>query len=401
MRLGKPEPPTRYDLRMPRDRIYLDHAALAPLAPVAREAMLPLLAADLGNPASPHLEGRAAKDVLEEARGRMARALGCRPREVIFTSGATESAAIALHGAAYAGAPAGRTRIVVSAIEYPAVLDTARALGSMGMEVVVPPVGADGVVEPQAFLDAVDADTTAVAALMLANHETGAMQPVAEVAEALRAMRVPFLCDAALAAGRLPVARPALDADLTLFSSIKVGGPAGAGALVVRRGTRIQPFLHGGVQEERLRPGTENVAACAGFAAAFEAALAERQARGARYESLMEEFLAGLDGLAGCSVVTGDAPRAPGVVTLELRDVEGEAVMINMDLEGIAIATGSTCALGSTDPSPGLLAMGMSRKRASSTVRISVGEGTTRDHVSHAASTLCRIVSRLHALARR
>ncbi len=386
---------------MPRDRIYLDHAALAPLSPVAREAMLPLLDPTLGNPASPHLEGRAAKDVLEEARSRMASALGCRPREVIFTSGATEAAAIALHGAAYAGAPAGRTRVVVSAIEYPAVLDTAHALGTMGMEVVIPPVGTDGVVEPQAFLEHVDPDTTAVAALMLGHHETGAVQPVAEVAEALRAMRVPFLCDAALAAGRLPVARPALDADLTLLSSVKVGGPAGAGALVVRRGTRIQPFLHGGVQEERLRPGTENIAACAGFAAAFADAVAATDERAARYTACLDAFLAGIGDLDGCRVVTGEADRLPGIVTLELRGIEGEAAMINMDLEGIAIATGSTCALGSADPSPGLLAMGMSRKRASSTIRISVGEGTTEEHAVHAASTLCRIVSRLHALARR
>ena len=142
---------TRYDWAMPRERIYLDHAALAPLTPAARDAMIPLLGESLGNPASPHLEGRAAKDVLEDARTRIARALGCRPREVIFTSGATESAAIALHGAAYAGAAAERRRIVVSAIEYPAVLDTAQALGAMGMEVVVPPVGPMGWSTPRPF----------------------------------------------------------------------------------------------------------------------------------------------------------------------------------------------------------------------------------------------------------
>lgn len=386
---------------MPRDRIYLDHAALAPLSPAARDAMLPLLAENLGNPASPHLEGRAAKDVLEDARGRTAKALGARPREVIFTSGGTEAAAIALHGAAHAGMAAGRTRIVVAAIEHAAVLDTAKALGSMGMEVVLAPVGRDGVVEPHAFLDRVDPATTAVAALMLANHETGAIQPAAEVAGILREQGVPFLCDAGLAAGRLPVGRPDLDADLTLLSGVKVGGPAGSGALLVRRGTRILPFLHGGMQEERLRPGTENVAACAGFAAALEDALGATATRAAVYEEHVAAFLEGMQEADGWTTVSGDAARVPGVVTLELRDIEGEAAMINMDLEGIAIATGSTCALGSTDPSPGLLAMGMSRKRASSTVRLSVGQDTTRDHMTRAASTLCRIVSRLRALARR
>ncbi len=385
---------------MARERIYLDHAAWTPLAASARAALDAALDGAQANPASPHLEGRAAKDMLEEARSKVAKALGCRPREVVFTSGATEAAAVALHGAAYAGAGAGRTRIVVSAIEYPAVLDTAHALGSMGLEVTVAPVGPNGVVDAQAFLDCVD-DKTAVAALMLANHETGALQPAAEVAAALRERRIPFLCDASLAAGRVPVERAALDADLLLLSGVKCGAPAGSGALIVRRGTRLQPFLHGGVQEERLRPGTENVAACSAFAAALEEALDGRDARAERYDTLIASLLAGLQGIEACRVVTDDAARVPGVVTLELRDVEGEAAMINMDLEGIAISTGSTCALGSTDPSPGLLAMGLSRKRASSTVRLSVGEGSLPEHMDRAASTLERIVSRLRQLARR
>jgi len=386
---------------MARERIYLDHAALTPLIPAAQKAMAPLRTASLGNPASPHLEGRAAKDALEDARSEAARALGCRPREIIFTSGATEAAAIALHGAAYAGAAAGRQRVVVSAIEHPAVLDTAQALGRMGLEVVVAPVQANGVVDAQAFLDLAQEDTTAVAALMLANHETGALQPVAEVASALRERRIPLLCDAALGAGRVAVTRDHLDTDLLLLSSVKCGGPAGAGALVVRRGVTLLPFLHGGAQEERLRPGTENVVAAAGFSAALAAAVGETPSRAKRYEALIDAFWTELGEPPGCSIVAGGANRTPGIITLEVREVEGEAVMINMDLEGIAITTGSTCALGSSDPSPGLLAMGMSRKRASSTIRLSVGEGTEAEHISRAASTLGVIVSRLRSLARR
>jgi len=362
--------------------------------------MLPLLDATYANPSSPHLEGRAAKDALEDARSRAAGALGCRPRELIFTSGATEAATIALHGAARMMATAGRRRIVLSAVEYPAVLDTARFLAGEGFDVVMVPVDKEGRVAAEAFLDAVG-DDAAVAALMLANHETGTVMPVETVAATLRERRIPLVCDAALAPGRLPLDLATLGADLVLLSGPAIGGPAGSGGLYVRRGTRLAPLLQGGIQEERLRPGTENVAACAGFAAALEEACATQPERAARYRDLITTFLNDLSDLDTWSRVGPVDPVLPGLVTLELPGVEGEAVMINMDLEGIAIATGSTCALGSSDPSPGLLAMGFTRSRASSTIRVSVGEGNDRDHMQRAASTLGTIVSRLRSLARR
>jgi len=385
---------------MGRPRIYLDHAAMAPLSDAARAAMLPLLDPLYGNPSSPHLEGRAAKDALEDARSQAARALGCRPRELVFTAGATEAATIALHGAARAMATVGRRRIVLSAVEYPAVLETARFLATEGFEVVTVPIDGHGCVDAEAFLAAAGEDA-AVAALMLANHETGTVMPVNAIGTVLRERRIPLLCDAALAPGRLPLDLRALAADLVLFSGPAFGAPAGSGALYVRRGTRLAPLLHGGVQEERLRPGTENVAACAGFAAALEEACTAQPERTIRYRELISTFLNGLSDLDGWARVGPETPALPGLVTLELADVEGEAVMINMDLEGIAIATGSTCALGSSDPSPGLLAMGFTRTRAASTIRVSVGEGNDHDHMQRAASTLCAIVSRLRSLARR
>ncbi len=388
-----------YDVAVARNRIYLDHAAMAPLSEAGRAAMLPLLDATYGNAGSPHLEGRAAKDALEDARSQAAKALQCRPRELVFTSGATEAATIALHGAARTMATVGRRRIVLSAVEYPSVLDTATFLGTQGFEVVTVPVDARGQVDPAEFLEAAG-DDAAVAALMLANHETGTLMPVAEIAPQLRERRIPLLCDAALAPGRLPLDLRALGADMALLSGPKFGGPPGSGALFVRRGTRLTPLLQGGVQEEGLRPGTENVAACVGFAAALHEACRSQAARAANYAELLAIFLDGLAGLDGC-VRVGPEDGLPGLATLELRDVEGEAVMINMDLEGIALATGSTCALGSSDPSPGLLAMGFSRRRASSTVRVSVGEGNDRDQMERAASTLCTIVLRLRSLAHR
>ncbi len=399
MRLGIAAPGA-YDGPVAWNRTYLDHAAMAPLSPAARDAMLPLLDPLYANPSSPHLEGRAAKDALEDARSSVAGTLGCRAREVIFTSGATEAATIALHGAARSMARAGRTRIVVSAVEYPAVLDTAALLGTHGFEVVVVPVDAQGRVDAGDFLAAAG-DDAAVAALMLANHETGNVMPVADVAPALRERRIPFVCDAALAPGRMAIDLGAVPIDMLLLSGPKTGGPAGSGALIVRRGTRLEPLLQGGMQEERLRPGTENVAACAGFAAALEEACSQRTARSARYAELVDAFLGGLDELDGCRRIGATEHALPGLVTLELKQAEGEAVMINMDLEGFAVSTGSTCALGSSEPSPGLLAMGFTKQRAATTIRISVGEGNERDHMERAASTLCHIVSRLRQLAKR
>jgi cysteine desulfurase len=383
---------------MPTQRVYLDHAAGAPLDPAARAALLAHLEAGFGNPGSPHEEGRAAKDALEAARSAVARALGARPREVVFTAGATEAVQIGLVGSARARAGRSR-RVVVSSVEHAAVLETARALAGEGFQVVEVPPEPDGDVDAQRFLDAAGADA-AVAALMLASHETGARMPVAEVAAALRERDVPLLCDAALGPGRLDVSRDALGADLVAFSGPKFGAPPGSGALLVRRGARLARSLHGGLQEERLRPGRENVPALAGFAAALEQSCGRRLERTARYEALVATFLDALGDMDDWQRVGPSQGGLPGLVTLELTGVEGEAAMINMDLEGFAIATGSTCALGSTDPSPGLVALGMSRRRAASTVRVSVGEGTTTEDVQHAASSLRRIVSRLRALAR-
>lgn len=401
---------------MRQTRVYLDHAAAAPLCPAAHEEMTGLLDRMIGNPASPHLEGRAAKDLLEGARTRVAATLGCRPREVIFTAGGTEACAIALRGAAYKAAPFGRRKIVVSALEHAAVLETAEALATEGFEVVRVPVDRRGLLAASDFLKAVG-DDCAVAALMQANHEMGAVLPVAEVAGGLRERGIPLLCDAALGPGRLPSSVKDLGAPLIALSAQKFGGPGGMGLLYVRRGTQLARWLQGGVQEERLRPGSENVVGCVGLAAALETAFDQMPAASARDDTLLATFLDGLAELSDWSLLgprfaPGEeelnpdekqehAQRLPGLITLQLKGVEGEAVMINMDLEGFSVSTGSTCALGSSDPSPGLLAMGMSKQRAASTIRISIGNEVGADHMKRAASTLSMIVSRLRALAHR
>lgn len=354
---------------------------------------------ELGNPSSPHAEGRGQKDRLEAARTLAAKALGCRPREIVFTAGGTEAAQIALHGVARARAEVSR-RLVVSAVEHPAVLEPAMALADEGYELVRVPVGKDGVVSSDRFLDVVGEDA-AVAALMQTSHETGAVMPVLEVATALGERGIPLLCDAGSAPGRLPMTCESVGADLISFSGHRFGGPLGSGALYVRRGTKLAPWLRGGLQEERLRPGTENVAGCVGFALALHRACRGQAKRARLCDARIATFLSGLADMDDWRIVGPATGRLPGFVTLELPGVEGEAAMINMDLEGFAVATGSACALGSADPSPGLLAMGMSKQRAASTVRVSVSEHTKDDDMTRAASSLSSVVLRLRSLAKR
>ncbi len=382
---------------MPTPRVYLDHVASAPLCPAAREALERGLGRGPGNPSSPHLEGRAAKDALELARTRAAAALGVRPRELVFASGATEALQIALYGVAAARAGISR-RLVCGAVEHPAVGEPLAALASQGFERVVVPVGKAGTLDPDALVEAARPGA-ALVALMLANHEMGAVFPVREVAERLAPLGVPLVCDAALGPGRLPSRPEDLGAAAIAWSPHKFGGPPGMGLLYVRRGTRLVPWLRGGVQEEGLRPGTENVTGALATAAALAPAIAETEERAARYRRLIARWEARIGAVTGVHAVGPGGAGLPGVLTIEVDGVEGEAAMINMDLEGFAVSTGSACALGGTDPSPGLMAIGLSRRRAAQTVRVSVGEGTTDADVDRAAEAFARIVARLRALA--
>lgn len=383
---------------MVRERVYLDHLAGAPLAPEARAVLLRQLERGPGNPSSPHLEGRAAKDALELARTQVARSLDVRPREILFTAGGTEALQIALHGTALARAGVSR-RLLAGAVEHPAVLEPLAALGKQGFEPLVVPVGSDGELSVSSFVESARPGA-AVAALMLANHEMGAVFAVQQVAQALGDLGIPLVCDAALGPGRLACRPKDLGAPLIAYAAHKFGGPPGMGLLYVRRGTRLTPWLRGGLQEERLRPGTENVAGALATAAALQAAVEQTAERAVRYQELVRLFLTRIASLADVRPVGPGADGLPGALTLEIGGVEGEAAMINLDLEGVAVSTGSACALGGSDPSPGLLAMGLSKKRAASTVRISVGEGNTTAQIERAATLLCAIVDRLRALAR-
>jgi cysteine desulfurase len=372
--------------------IYLDHAASAPLRPEAREAMLPFLEGRFGNPSSLHRFGREARAALDDARARLARVIGASPAEIVFTRAGTEADALAVLGRArtHPGAP-----VAVSAVEHKAVLASAHAAEDDGAPLVVLPVDGDGVLRLGA-LDAALAEKPAVVAVMWANNEMGALQPVAAVGARCRAAGVAFLSDAVQALGKVPVRVDQVEVDLVAFSAHKVGGPKGIGALYVRRGTRLRPLLFGGGQERGLRPGTEDVAGAAGFAAAAEAAEAHRDAAMARIGGLRDRLEAGLRGrVPGLVVNAAGAPRLPTISNLSLPGADPEALLVALDLEGIAASSGSACSSGAVEPSHVLTAMGIAPGLAGPSVRFSLGWTTTGDDIDRVLEVFPRVAERV------
>jgi cysteine desulfurase len=384
----------------PPAAVYWDHNAGAPLWPEVRQALVEALAAGGGNASSVHRAGREARRRLEEARARVAAVLGCEPREVVFTASGSEAGALALKGAFLARADAAHRRVVLSAVEHPALLAAAAQLEAAGAEVVRVPVGPGGRVDAAAFLAAAGPGT-AVASLMWANNETGVVQPVAEVARALRRAGVPFHTDAVQAAGRVAAPLREVDADLLSLSAHKLGGPAGVGALVVRRGVRLEP-LTPGHQEGGARGGTQSVA----FAEALAAALArstEAAAGGgaARLASLRDRFEREVCArLPDVHVNGGGAPRTPNTSNLLFRGADGEALLIALDLEGICVSAGAACASGSLRPSHVLSAMGLSPADARASLRFSLGPLATGAEVERVVDALVTHVPRAREAAR-
>jgi cysteine desulfurase len=371
--------------------IYLDHNAITPMRPEAVEGVERALRT-FGNPSSVHAAGRAARDVLDGARGRVARALSARPAEVVFTSGATESAAMAVRGAL---ATAGRRALAVTAVEHPCVLDLARELArDEGVPVQVVPVDGRGVLDLEALRQAVD-EETALVCCMLANNETGVLQPVAEVAAAARRAGALFLCDAVQAVGKIPVEVGALGADLVAITGQKFGGPRGAGALWIRPDLGLRP-LFGGHQERGRRAGTENLPGVAGLGAAIEAASAGRGTEAPRMRALRDRLEGGLLAAVPRARVNGaGAERLPTTASIAFEGCDSEALLIAMDLEGICASAGAACTSGSTRPSHVLSAMGLSMNEARATIRFSVGWSTTPDEVEAALRVVPPLIERV------
>ena len=377
-------------------RIYLDYAATTPTDPEVVQAMLPYFTDAFGNPSSIHSFGQEARAAVEEARDRIASLIGARSEEVVLTSGGTEADNFAITGIAYASENRGN-HIITTPIEHHAVIETCRSLERRGFEVTYLPVDSYGLVDPDDVKKAVT-DKTLLISVMHANNEVGTIEPIAEIGRIARERRVAFHTDAVQTVGHIPVDVGELGVDLLAMSAHKLYGPKGVGALYIRKGTRIAPLLHGGEQERRRRAGTENVAAIVGLGKAAEIAQREMDAEVKRLVSLRDQLVEGLTERIEHIRLNGHPTRRlPNNVNVSIEFVEGESMMLNLDLAGIAASTGSACASGSLEPSYVLLALGLSKKLSLGSLRFTLGRETTEEEIDRVIHILPEIVARLRA----
>ena len=378
---------------MTADRAYFDWNATAPLRPAARAAMLAALDAP-GNASSVHGEGRGARRLIEEARRQVAALAGAEAKQVTFVSGATEANALALTPAIEAdGNKAPRDRLFVSAVEHPSVLAGGRFAPE---QVEILPVDRDGRVDPATLAAALAKAERPLVSVMLANNETGVIQPIAEIAGIVHAANGLLHIDAVQAAGRIPLDMSALGADLMSLSSHKLGGPQGAGALIVRGRLSVAPLIRGGGQERGIRAGTENVAAIAGFGAAAEAARASLATDAARMAALRDRLEAGLRAATPDAVIfAAGVNRLPNTTLVAVPGIKAETALIAFDLNGIAVSSGSACSSGKVAASHVVAAMGMEPALARGAIRISLGPMTTETQVESLLIAWKRVVPTL------
>lgn len=385
-------------------RIYLDHAATTPPDPRVVEAMLPMLTTYWGNPSSIYLEGQEARRALDAARKLVADLLGAHPKEIVFTSGGTESDNAAIRGAAFAQRDRGRgNHIVVTQIEHHAVLHTVEQLEREGFRATYLPVDADGVVDMEALQDAVGPETTVVS-VMAANNEVGTIQPVAKAARIARARNpnVVVHTDAVQAAGAFDITPAALGVDLLSIAAHKLYGPKGVGLLYIKNRTPWQPMVLGGSQEKERRAGTENLAGIVGLATAMKLGWDESSERTAHARRLRDRLLFELPERIPDTVITGPVDpdrRLANNFSCCFRNVEGESVLLALDMADIAASSGSACTTGALDPSHVLTAMGIDRDLAHASLRLTVGKSTTDADIDRVIETLPEIVARLRSLA--
>ena len=385
-------------------RIYLDHAATTPPDPRVIQAMLPMLTRFWGNPSSIYLEGQEARRAIDSARKLCADLLGVVPKEIVFTSGGTESDNSAIRGAAYAQRERGRgNHIITSAIEHHAVLHAVEQLEREGFRATYLPVDAEGFVDLAALEDAVGSETTVVS-VMHANNEVGTIQPIAEISRIAKAKNpnVVVHTDAVQAAGAIDITPSKLGVDLLSIAAHKLYGPKGVGLLYVKNRTPWQPMLLGGSQEKERRAGTENVAGVVGLATAMKLAWDEAAARNEHSRAMRDRLLYELPERIPDTVITGpNEPerRLSNNFSCCFRNVEGESVLLALDMADIAASSGSACTTGALEPSHVLTAMGIDSDLAHASLRLTVGAATTIEDIDHVLATLPQIIARLRALA--
>ena len=377
--------------------IYLDNAASAPVLDCALNAAEPFLRDCWGNPSSIHTEGRRAALALIEAREKCARAIGAAPEEIVFTSGGTESDNMALKSAALAGWEQGRRRIVTTAVEHPAVLESCRALERFGFVVDYLPVDGGGYASAERAREFITPDT-ALVTVMTANNEVGAVQPIHEIAAVCRERGVLFHTDAVQAAGMIPLDVNDIGCDMLSISAHKLGGLRGAGLLYCRRGIPVNPLLNGGGQENGLRSGTENTAAIAAMGAAMEYACRDIPGKSAAMSEVRDRLISLLTEIPGSRLNGGKSPRLCGNVNVSFAGIEGESLVLGLDLRGVCASSGPACASGDEKPSHVLTAMGVPAEFQKGSLRLTLSESTTMQEAERAAATVRETVETLREL---
>ena len=368
--------------------IYADNAATTRLSDAAFEAMKPYMLNEYGNASTLYKLGRSAHKAVENARGVFAKGINALPAEIYFTSGGTESDNWAIKGTAHRLAESGKKHIVTDNIEHHAVLNSAKALEREGFEVTYVSADKNGIVRSEEITAAIRPDT-AMVSVMFANNELGTIQPVAEIGSICRSAGVLFHCDAVQAAGILPIDVKAMNIDLLSISAHKFHGPKGVGVMYARRGCVPETYIDGGEQERGHRAGTENVAGIVGAAAAFAEAMSERDEKAERLCAMRDEIQSGLMKIPGSQVNGVTAPRLPGTLNMSFDGIDGQSLIFELDLKGLAASSGSACASGSVNPSHVLLALGLPYKLAHGSLRLSLGKYNTSDE----AEMIIRIVS--------
>jgi cysteine desulfurase len=379
-------------------KVYLDHNATTPVHPEVRKAIEPYLDDQFGNPSSIHWAGRDVRKGVEDARQEIASFFGCQPLEVVFTSSGTESDNLAVKGVAYRKGNAGK-HIITSQVEHPAVINTCRFLETQGFRVTYVPVNRYGIVEPDSIRDALAGDTILVS-VMYANNETGDIMPVPEIGAIAREAGVAMHTDAVQAAGKIPIDFGTLPVDLLTFSGHKVNALKGTGGLIVRKGVEIEAMTHGGHQERGRRGGTENVAGIVAMGKSFQILKEGMEEEVAETRRLRDRFEKGLFGRIPELVLNGHpTQRLPNTVNISFRFVEGEAMLLNLDMMGIACSSGSACTSGSLEASPILLAMGADPTDAQGALRFSLGRGNSEEDIDYAVDAVATVVNKLRALS--
>lgn len=379
-------------------KVYFDHSATTPVHQAVAEEMIRYITGNFGNPSSVYAIGREARKAVEDAREKVARGIGAKPEEIIFTGGGTESDNMAIKGAVYANREKGN-HIITSAVEHHAVLETCKALEKEGFSLTVLPVDGNGMVSPEAVANAIN-DKTILISIMHANNEVGTIEPIAEIGRLAGEKGIIFHTDAVQSMGKIPVNVDDLRVDLLSITGHKIYAPKGVGALYIRKGVRWQPINQGGGQERKRRPGTENVPGIVALGKAVEIAVADMEQEAARLTLLRDRLISGtFEKIPHVRLNGHPTMRLPNHVNFSFEFVEGESLLLSLDMQGVAASSGSACTSGSLQPSHVLLAMGIPHEIAHGSLRLTLGRDNSEEDVNYFLEVLPPIVERLRAMS--